>query len=277
VRVAGVTRTVVVHVPTRYSATRPQMLVLNLHGSGSTALAQELFTGMDAAADARDFVVAYPEGAIRSGSGFDWNVPDEPLFGAGPVPAGSPDDVTFLTSLVRVLERRYCIDTTRVDATGFSGGARLASQLACDAATVFAAVAPVSGLRFPAPCPTRRPVPVLSFHGTANPVDPYLGHGQAYWTYSVPVAAARWAARNRCAVHPAVTAPAAGVTLTRYLRCAAGATVALYTLAGEGHEWPDGPTLRRSLTRVLGPQTTAVDANRVIWAFFEAHPMPRRP
>ena len=113
----------------------------------------------------------------------------------------APDDVTFLTDLVGVLEHRYCIDSTQVYATGFSGGARMASQLACDASNVFAAVAPVSGLRRPTPCPASRPVPVIAFHGTADPVDPYNGNGQAYWTYSVPQAARR-SGPNKTAAPP---------------------------------------------------------------------------
>jgi polyhydroxybutyrate depolymerase len=63
------------------------------------------------------------------------------------------------------------------------------------------------------------------------------------------------------------------VTLTHYGGCAGGATVELYTIAGEGHEWPGGPILAKRLTRVLGPQSDAVDADDVMWAFFAAHPM----
>ena len=51
---------------------------------------------------------------------------------------------------------------------------------------------------------------MISFHGTADPVDPYNGNGQAYWTYSVPVAAQRWAAHNRCSPTPAVSRPDPG-------------------------------------------------------------------
>ena len=47
--------------------------MLNLHGSGSTAAQQEVFSGMDRVADAGGFIVAYPQGAIASGSGFDWS------------------------------------------------------------------------------------------------------------------------------------------------------------------------------------------------------------
>ncbi len=173
-------------------------LVLNLHGSGSTALEQEGFTDMNAAANADGFIVAYPQALIPDGSGFDWNVPNVPLVGGRAVPRHAANDVAFLTALVGILEGRYCVDPQLVYATGFSGGAREVSQLACDESTVFAAVAPVSGLRRPLPCPTSRAVPVISFHGSADPVDPFAGHGQKYWTYSVTTAAKNWSSQDGC-------------------------------------------------------------------------------
>lgn len=273
-RIGNHDRTVIVHVPTGYLPSNKTPLVLNMHGSGSTASEQELFTGMDSTADADDFIVAYPQALIPDGSGFDWNVPGEPLVGGRAVPANAPDDVTFLTALVSSLEQRYCIDSSRVYATGFSGGARTASQLACDASSTFAAVAPVSGLRRPEPCPTTRAVPILSFHGTADPVDPYNGHGQAYWTYSVPQAALDWAQQDACSSTASTSQPAAGVMLTEYSGCTGSAKVELYTIEGEGHEWPGGPTLPKSLTKALGPQSNAIEANSIMWAFFQANPMP---
>ena len=265
--IGGRTRTAIVHVPSGHGS-KPAPLVLNLHGSESTASAQELFTGMDATADADGFVVAYPQAAIPAGAGFDWNVPNEPLIGGGTPPKNAPNDVAFLVQLVAQLRARSCIDPARVYATGFSGGARMASQLGCDAAATFAAVAPVSGLRLPSPCPAKRAVPVLSFHGTADPVDPYRGGGEAYWSYSVPVAAKRWAAHDGCAAKPVTSG-----MLTRYTRCKGGSAVELYTLAGEGHEWPGGPKMPRRITALLGPQSDAVDANAVMWSFFAAHPL----
>jgi polyhydroxybutyrate depolymerase len=264
----------IVHLPTGYDRTTPLPLVLNLHGSQSTALAQEAFTGMDATADADSFIVVYPQGGIPSGGGFEWNVPGEPLLGGAAVPAGAPDDVSFIQKLVALLEQKYCVAPRRVYATGFSGGARMASQLGCDASSLFAAVAPVSGLRFPTPCPSTRPVPVVSFHGTADPVDPYLGNGQKYWTYSVPVAASRWAAHNGCGASPDRSQPEPTVALTAYGDCGQDATVDLYSITGEGHEWPGGPHLPKRATKLLGPQSTAISANAVMWAFFEAHPLP---
>jgi polyhydroxybutyrate depolymerase len=271
-KIAGHTRVVVVHVPSRYKSSKAVALVLNLHGSGSTALAQESFSGMDATSDAKTFIVAYPQGLISSGTGFDWNVPNVPLVGGAFAPAGSANDVTFLVDLVGVLESSYCINRNEVYATGMSGGGRMASQLACDAPDVFAAVAPVAGLRFPSPCPTTRAVPVVAFHGTADPIDPYKGHGAAYWTYSVKDAASLWAGHDGCAT-PATVAQHNGYSFTSYAACKSGADVELYSLKGEGHEWPGGPTVSPLVTDVLGPQSDAVDADTVMWSFFVKHPL----
>jgi polyhydroxybutyrate depolymerase len=270
----GTTRPVLLHLPSGFTDRSMVPLVLNMHGSGSTAAQQAGLSGMDAAADRDGFIVAYPQGAITSGSGYDWNVPGQPLFGGGAAPANAPDDVAFLATVIHTLQADLCVDASRVYATGFSGGARMASQLGCDLSGVVAAIAPVSGLRLPAPCPSTRPVPVLTFHGTADPIDPYDGSGQAYWTYSVPVAAQRWAAHDGCGPTPAQTEPATGAELTAYSGCGDATAVTLYTIVGEGHEWPGGPTLPTRDIDVLGPQSNAVNANALMWRFFSAHPLP---
>lgn len=272
--IAGHRRTVIVHIPQGYADATKLPLVVNLPGSGETALQQELLTDMNATADADHFIVAYPQGLIPDRGGYDWNIPGVPLVGGRPVPAGAADDVAFLTDLPGYLETHYCIDAARVYATGISGGGRMASQLACDADKVYAAVAPVAGLRRPTPCPTSRPVPVIAFHGTADPVDPYNGHGQPYWTYSVPQAATYWATQDGCTTKPTVSRPDPTVTLTTYGDCHGDAIVDLYTITGEGHEWPGGPKLPAALTIFLGAQTTAINANTTMWAFFKTHPLP---
>ena len=272
-KVNGFTRTVIVHVPKASAGTTPLALVFNLHGSGATALDQELFTKMNATANEDDFIVAYPQALIPDGIGFDWNIPGVPLIGGRPVPPKSANDLKFLTSLVSIMESKYCVNPKEVYSTGFSGGARMTSQLACDDSRLFAAVAPVSGLRRPKPCPTTRAVPVISFHGSADDVDPFAGHGQKYWTYSVTTAAKDWSSQDHC-TSVAHSTPVNGVALTTYSTCSSAAQVELYEITGEGHEWPGGPTLPESITAVLGPQSSLVNADALIWAFFEAHPLP---
>jgi polyhydroxybutyrate depolymerase len=269
-KIDGIDRTVIVHVPTTYTNKVKLPLVLNLHGSGSTAADQDVFSGMDETADADNFIVAFPQALIPDGTGYDWNVPDVPLTGGRAVPAGSPNDVKFLTNLVGVLENMYCVNPMAVYATGFSGGAREVSQLACDDSKIFAAVAPVSGLRHPTPCPATRAVPVIAFHGSDDHVDPFAGNGEGYWTYSVSTAAKDWAKQNHCSTTPTVS-KSTGVVFTSYSKCAKGASVELFEIIGEGHEWPGGPTMPSSITSLLGPQSNAVNADSLIWSFFASH------
>ena len=87
------------------------------------------------------------------------------------------------------------------------------------------------------------------------------------------MAAQRWSTLDRCTPTPTVTS-GSGYTLTDYGGCTGGVSVELYSLNGEGHEWPGGPRLPRSITSILGPQSQAVDANAVTWAFFGAHTLP---
>src|ERR1700722_4352162 len=79
----GVQRTVLVPLPAGFADRARVALVLNMHGSGSTAVQQAGLSGMDAAADRDGFIVAYPQGAITSGSGYDWNVHGKPFCGGG--------------------------------------------------------------------------------------------------------------------------------------------------------------------------------------------------
>ena len=64
-------------------------------------------------------------------------------------PAGTRDDVQFLSHAIDVAGSVVCVDTKRVYATGVSGGGRMASQLACDLPDRIAAIAPISGVRSP--------------------------------------------------------------------------------------------------------------------------------
>jgi polyhydroxybutyrate depolymerase len=88
----------------------------------------------------------------------------------------------------------------------------------------------------------------------------------------VPAAAHMWAGHDQCTATPQTTT-GRGYHLTRYAGCSGGTQVELYALTGEGHEWPGGPKMPSAITSVLGPQTDAVSANALMWAFFRAHPM----
>jgi polyhydroxybutyrate depolymerase len=261
-RSGGLDRIVRVYLPPGLDDGVPAPLVLNLHGSGSDAAEQELRTGMNVTARAHGFVVAYPQGHRRAGTGYAWNVPGTPLPSE---PASHVDDLRYLRDVVTALVDAYCLDPARVFATGFSGGARMSSSLACAAGTPLAAVAPVAGLRAPSPCRPGHPVGVVAFHGLADPVNLFAGHGQAYWTYSVPEALTRWSATNRCTHEEHFGYPVPGVTLTSHSGCAGGSRVLLYSLAGVGHRWPR----RETVDRPVGvASAVTLDVDEIMWSFF---------
>ena len=78
------------------------------------------------------------------------------------------DDVGFVDALLADLDTRVCVDTHRTYAMGISNGGYFAYRLACERASRFAAVAPVSGPENVSPCTPGRAVPVMHFHGTAD-------------------------------------------------------------------------------------------------------------
>jgi polyhydroxybutyrate depolymerase len=236
-------RTYRLFVPPGYDGHERLPLVLNLHGSGGTAEDQASYSGLERLATGERFLVASLQGENNV-----WNVP---------VQAGRPDDVAYVGDVIDHVGAQVCTDDARVYATGFSGGARMSSLLGCMLGSRLAAIAPVSGLRFSAPC-TGRPVPVLSFHGLADPQNTYEGHVPGRggeWQESVPEALAGWAAHNKCRPNVALEDPPGPLSTMRYEGCAEGAEVRLIRIDGLGHAW----------TR------KEVDTTAVMWQFFKSH------
>ncbi|GGV44505.1 polyhydroxybutyrate depolymerase [Kitasatospora herbaricolor] len=268
----GTSYAVRVHIPFRTRATGRLPLVLTLHGSQNTGQGQLDYTGVTRTADANGFIVAAPQGAVASGSGYIWNVPQV-------TPTGTRDDVAYLSQVIDTLTGTLCADPARVYATGYSGGGRMASALACAIPDRLAAVAPVAGLRAgrpdpaddrtpdPTSCRPAKPVPVLAFHGQQDHTNPYDGGGAAAWRYPVPAALARWAELNGCRPVPATTPVTEHVTLTAYRGCRHGADTALCTVADGGHTWPGSPYESAG----NGTTNREIDANDLMWQFFRLH------
>lgn len=280
VRSGGVDRPLALLVPANARPGQSLPLVFDLHGSGGSGERQALVSRLRDLADRKDFLVANPDGAVTLAGKPDehyWNIPGAPLVNGAAVPAGTPDDVQYVRDAIDAIAAATCLDRRRVYATGLSGGGRMASLLACQLADRIAAVAPVAGLRAGLPgtgadhapaaasCTPSRPVPILTFHGTGDPVNPYAGGGAAYWGYGVPVALARWLQIDGCRPDKVKrSAPAPHVVEERYTKCSDDAEVVLYrTEAGEdqggGHVWPTQP----------------FDATPLVWDFLSEHRLPR--
>ena len=264
---SGREREYVLHVPDRYDPAKPAPLVISLHGAGLWGAAQRDLSGWNAVADREGFLVVYPSGSEGHGPRV-W----EPRPGAT-----IPEDVTFIADLIDTLQRTYSIDPARIYANGLSNGGGMSFVLSCTLSDRIAAVGLVGAAHL-APwswCTDRRPVPMISFHGTADRATPY--DGGTSWVSAIPFPPIRqwtsnWARRNGCAAKPVEAAVAADVWRTQYVDCAEDAAVVLYTIRGGGHTWPGGGDLPEW---ALGPVNRQVDASREMWAFFARHTLRR--
>jgi polyhydroxybutyrate depolymerase len=240
-------RTYRLFVPSGYTGRTPLPLVLDLHPSGGTSTGQARTSGFEGVAAREGFAVA----SLQAENG-RWNVP---------VQDARADDVAYVGDVIDHVVARMCIDRARVYATGFSGGARMSSLLACKLGSRLAAIAPVSGLRWPAPC-TGSPIPVLTFHGLADPQNTYAGNVEGRngeWVESVPDALAGWARHNGCNSDVIVEDPAGPLSTMRYAGCRDAAEVRMIRIDGLGHSW----------TR------DAIDTTEVMWQFFKNHRLRR--
>lgn len=268
----GIERTYLLHIPASYDENTPAPLVLSLHGGGGDAENQRRVSGFDQLADEQGFIVVYPNGTGRLGDKIlTWNGGTC----CGYAQENGIDDVGFIRALIAELRLQYNIDPKRIYAAGISNGGIMSYRLACEAADLFAAIAPVSGTQNLATCQPSEAVSVIHFHGTADEHLPYDGGvgsksitGVSY--VSVSDTLAFWILRDNCPSR-AVIEHSGEITHLSYSPCASGTSVELYKIEGGGHAWPgaDGPAW-------LGGDepTQSISATRLIWEFFAAHPKP---
>jgi polyhydroxybutyrate depolymerase len=145
-------------------------------------------------------------------------------------------------------------------------------------------IAPVSGEEYLAPC-RGRPVPIIAFHGTADPILPYKGGGLNATTIAnnnfykghepaglpaplgIDASMKLWAEHNGCDPKPVETKVAAHVVRREWQHCEA--PTVLYVVEGGGHAWPGKPFPQ--FESQFGTGTTEIDATNLMFRFFFDH------
>jgi poly(3-hydroxybutyrate) depolymerase len=249
-------RTYVLRLPEGYDRRDDWPLIVAFHGRGSTGVEVEGYSELsDLPA-----VVAYPDGAIGTGSGY------RKAWQGAPYEAPGVDDVAFTADLLAAIEADHCIDTTRVYATGKSNGGGLAALLACRLPGTFAAVAPVAPALYPgarAGCAEAPPTPILEIHGVADVTIPYAGDADRDLP-AIPEWVQSWADHNGCTTSR--TRTNRDVATTRWAGCDQGADVQHVAVDGGGHVWPGADVYSGG-----GHVTHTIESAAVIWGFFSRH------
>ena len=278
----GVERSYSLELPE--GADRPLPTVFVLHGGGGDGARMARFSRFHESAAAAGFVTVYPDGVGRQ-----WNDARDAMTIRENQNGENVDDVGFLIALAEKLAADGIADPKRIYVTGASNGGMMTLRLACEAAGVFAAFAPVIA-SLPADaetdCRPSRPAPMLIMNGTADKLIPWDGGavapmfpGDRGAVLSTPRTMEILAALNRCGGGSSTT-PAEdlgdGIRLTVRSWQGCAAPLQLYRFEGMGHRWPEArlADLPGRLGDWLGTAPVGYPANDVIRRFLAEHALP---
>jgi len=202
--VSGTKREYILTLPANYDAHHPYRLIIAFHGGQYND--DWLVNG--------DAPQSGPYYGIQS------EAKDSAIFVASQALSGSwtnqdGRDIDYVTAMVARFEAQLCVDENRIFATGFSMGGIMTNTVACTQASVFRAVAAMSGRlpTTPATCQPDRPIAYWASHGMSDPTIP-IADGQMARDLFL---------KDDVCVGQAVTTDANGCTL--YQGCTAGAPV----------------------------------------------------
>ena len=234
VTVDGKQRTFIMHIPSAYKGDKPVPLVIDYHPIGGSGNGEFGSSPYKAKTDPEGVITLYPDGTSKPGGmGNGWNV--------GPC-CSNDDDVKFSYAMIDKLKEIACIDPQRIYATGFSMGGGMSNHVACMMSDVFAAVAPAAmdlNKTNSAACKMARPISVINFRGTNDPVCRYQG-GDSGFNDGLNFLGAEgtfrfWAEKNGCEGSPSKNANGCD----EYSNCKDGTKVVLCTKQGGGHDYGD--------------------------------------
>lgn len=264
---SGETRKYLLYVPETYNPESPTPLVISIHGFAEWPAHQMKISHWNELADEFGFIVVYPAG---TGFPLRWN--------ANPQNDSEVEfqkDLQFFTDLMDRLEKEFTIDPKRIYVNGLSNGGGMSFTLSCNFSEKIAAMGGVAGayLLSLEQCNPDRPFPMIVFHGTADPIVPYEGGPSRSFDIpfpNIPQWVFTMAKKNGCDLNPQNLPTSGEVSGIRYDNCNQNAEVIFYTISGGGHSWPGGDALPEF---IAGYTSDDINATRVIWDFFSAHPL----
>ena len=171
----------------------------------------------------------------------------------------STHDIELLDAIVAEVSTQYCVDRSRVYATGYSLGSMFTYELACHMNDRVAAIASYAGTMPVSPnsCTRSAPIAIMHLHGDADSTIPYGSE----WDWKawesvgpmkdVPSLVAFWRDWNNCQNTADTTTEYGQHTV--HDQCAGGVRVEHHRFAGRDHWWPSN----------VGGEST----HQVLWDF----------
>lgn len=291
-KVGGLNRRYIVHVPNSYDGETQMPVVIMFHGGGGTANSAMRETDWAGKAEREGFIAVFPEATPPDPTkpsqfgknGQAWND------GSGHFHSGEKDipDVAFINAMLDNIIALFAVDDRRIYATGFSNGASMAFRVGVELSSRIAAIAPVAGTLWIEQPKLDRPVSLYYITGDADPLNPLAGGiprlnpGSALWEDfskkpKPPVSEQinTWVSILNCEDVPETAPALPGFTTLIYTGGSADTEVRFTTIKNHGHIWPGGVSLLPE--RFVGKPSDKFEATDAIWEFFkDIERTPRR-
>jgi poly(hydroxyalkanoate) depolymerase family esterase len=277
------------YVPSTYRAGAPAPLVVALHGCTETADVYRQLSGWDTLAEAKGFIVLFPQQSSSRNylDCWNWFLPADMQRGSG--------EPSIIAGMVSSVERSYAVDSHRVYVAGFSAGGAMANVMAATYPDVFAAVGVGSGCEYNGlPCvgwqgpdPTQtghQAYQAMGSHARVMPAIVFQGDADTTVApANAPLIVREWQVTDNYVLDGASTGPipssplsasfavapgGRAYTVTRYGDAHGNDLIDYWVVHGMNHAW-SGSNSSEPYADPSGPNETAA-----MYAFFSSHPAP---
>jgi polyhydroxybutyrate depolymerase len=274
----GRTRTYIVHIPQTFKD-GPIPLLFCLHGGGGTGkgLISLTFGRFNELSDSDGFIVVYPNAVEKN-----WN--DGRMDKEAKSTKENINDVGFILAIIDELVKKYNIDKTKIFSCGISNGGFMSCRLACDKSEVFSGVGILTatmGVDYYPKCNPSKPLKVIIFNGTEDPLVPYNGGNIEVFNknrgkcISTDCLVDFWRKKNNCDNSPSIIKfldkdPTDGTTVEKYTYtgCKGNSSLVLFKITGGGHSWPGGKQYLGK--KIIGNTCKDINACDEMWNFFKS-------
>ncbi len=171
---AGLQRRYVLNVPTSYDNTQPYRLVVTLHARDGNDKQMHNWQYYGLLPESKETAIFVAPNGQLNGAPCSGNSVGESSCG-WPNPSGQ--DLALVDAVVAQIEENFCIDKNRIFATGWSYGASMSYEVACErplgagtATWGVRAIAVYAGAQLSGACKPTAPVAYYASHGTHDSV-----------------------------------------------------------------------------------------------------------
>jgi poly(3-hydroxybutyrate) depolymerase len=225
-------RRYILNVPTNYDNSHAYKLIITYHelnGNDVEMYNQKFYNLLPQSNNTAIFIA--PNGTQSSGSPCTGT-------GSGDSGCGWPNsgnaDLTYVDALVKTIEDNFCVDTSRIFATGWSYGGSMSYKTACErplsGTGYIRAIAVYSGSQLSGNCTPSKPVAYYASHGTHDSVLNYSnGVGLAQ----------NFAKANGCNWATPTSVSSGAHVCTNEMGCMTGYPVEFCSFNGDHTPFPD--------------------------------------